>query len=289
MTPYTRSALLLASILVLASCVDERGNPLNPSSPKDPAPAVLAIAPDSIGTTVGNSVQFAAMNMDSVVYAAWAVESGVGTISQTGLFTAPASLTRASARTRIVLWDKRDTTRRAWAIVDIDDPNYTPPVDTTICFTRDVLPLINSNCAMAGCHDGSDREARSLKTYSEILSYVSRKNGVYTPERSKLYTSLLGGEEPMPRDRDPLTAAQILVIKRWINQGAKNTDCAESTCDTSAVVYADVQKIMTLNCTGGCHSGKAPSGGIDLTQESVVRAQVTVGTLIATIEHQPGE
>lgn len=273
----------------LASCVNDRGNPWLPTNPGTPPPAALAISPDSTGITVGTTVQFTVQNMDTASYAQWGIESGVGTISGSGLFTAPSALVKPSVRTRIVVWDRRDTTKRAWAIVDLTDPNFVPPVDTTICFTRDIMPLIRSNCAMSGCHDGNDGEARSLLTYGDIQVYLRKVNGKYVPERSKLYTVLsASGEDRMPRNAAPLTDAQQKLIRSWINQGAVENDCPEATCDTSAVTYADVAKILTTNCTGGCHSGVAPSGGIDLTQESVVKIQVTVGTLIATIEQQPG-
>ncbi|CAN5503474.1 hypothetical protein BH10BAC6_BH10BAC6_02760 [soil metagenome] len=278
----------LATLLTLTSCVDERGNPINPSNPNPPSSA-MAVVPDSIGMEVGGTFQFSTKNIDAV-NVAWAMESGLGSISETGLYTAPASLKSASARARILAMDKRDSTKRAWGIVDLRDPTWGPPVDTNVCFTRDIMPLVLSNCSMAGCHDGTGDEARSLLNYTDIKTYVRNgSNGQPAASKSKLYTVLLpGASEPMPRDRAPLSAAQIALIKKWIDQGAKNTSCVELTCDTTSVTYADIDKIMTTNCTGGCHSGVAPSGGIDLTMESIVRLQVTVGNLIATVEQQPG-
>jgi hypothetical protein len=281
--------IALAALLVLTSCVDERGNPINPSNPTPPSTA-LAVVPDSIGLDVGQTFQFSAKNIEAV-NVAWAMESGPGSISETGTYTAPTSLTTATARARILAMDKRDSTKRAWGIIDLRDPNIGPPVDTNVCFTRDIMPMILSNCSMSGCHDGtSDEEARSLLNYTEIKTYVRNgANGQPSAAKSKLYTVLLpGAEEPMPRDRDPLSATQIALIKKWIDQGAKNTDCVETTCDTSAVTYADIDKIMTTNCTGGCHSGTRPSGNIDLTTEAGARAQVLNGKLIPSIEQRAG-
>jgi len=282
----TTLALTLAALFILQSCVDERGNPINPSNPPSTA---LAVVPDSIGLEVGNTFQFTAKNIDAV-NVKWAMESGEGTISDNGEYTSPTALRTATARARIIAMDKRDTTKRAWGIIDLRDPRFGPPVDTNVCFTRDIMPLIRSNCSMAGCHDGTDDEARSLLNYTEIKTYVRNgTNGQPSASRSKLYTSLLpGAEEPMPRDRAPLSAAQIALIKKWIDQGAKNTDCAETTCDTTAVTYADIDKIMTTNCTGGCHSGARPSGNIDLTTEAGTRAQVLNGKLVPSVEHFPG-
>lgn len=278
--------IVLAALLTLTSCVDERGNPINPSNPN---PTTMAVVPDSIGMDVGGTFQFAAKNIDAA-NVAWAMESGLGSISENGLYTAPTSLTSASDRARILAMDRRDSTKRAWGIIDLRDPRWGPPVDTNVCFTRDIMPLVLSNCAMAGCHDGTDGEARSLLNYTDIKTYVRNgTNGQPSAAKSKLYTTLLpGAEEPMPRDRAPLSATQIALIKKWIDQGAKNVDCAETTCDTTAVTYADIDKIMTTNCTGGCHSGARPSGNIDLTTEAGARAQVLNGKLIPSVEHSTG-
>jgi len=278
----------LATLLTLTSCVDERGNPINPSNPNPPSTA-MAVVPDSIGMEVGGTFQFSTKNID-VANVEWAMESGLGSISETGLYTAPASLKSASDRARILAVDRRDSTKRAWGIIDLRDPAWGPPVDTNVCFTRDIMPLILSSCSMSGCHDGTGDEARSLLNYTEIKTYVRNgTNGQPSAAKSKLYTVLLpGAEEPMPRDRAPLSATQIGLIKKWIDQGAKNTDCVETTCDTTAVTYADIERIMTTNCTGGCHSGAHPSGNIDLTTEAGARAQVLSGKLLPSIEQRPG-
>ena len=41
-------------------------------------------------------------------------------------------------------------------------------------------------------------------------------------EHSLIVRRLLGldGEDQMPKDKDPLSAAQIALIRRWIDQGA---------------------------------------------------------------------
>ncbi len=174
-----------------------------------------------------------------------------------------------------------------------DDTTDPGPVDTTVCFTRDVLPILVSNCTMAECHD-ADRPEEEIN----LTSYTSIMNGRKTivkagnPSDSKLYESLVDGdsEERMPPPPRSLTQAQIDVIARWIREGARNRDCSADSvaCDTTNVLYtSQVAPIITLHCTG-CHGGNAPEAGIDLTQRSTVETYARNGMLVGTISHSSG-
>ena len=164
--------------------------------------------------------------------------------------------------------------------------------DTTVCFTRDVLPILISNCTMAECHDADKpKEGINLTSYASIMG---RKSLVVagSPSHSSLYESLVTDEsdERMPPPPRSLTNAQIALIERWIKEGAKDRDCSgdNSGCNTSNVTYtATIAPIMTSWCNG-CHSGTSPSAGIDLTVRSNVEAQARTGFLIGTITHASG-
>jgi hypothetical protein len=61
-----------------------------------------------------------------------------------------------------------------------------------------------------------------------------------------------------------------------------------STCDTAAVTYRiSIMPILGANCNT-CHGGTLPAYGIDLTNYTVVKAQVDNGKLWGTISHAPG-
>jgi len=57
-----------------------------------------------------------------------------------------------------------------------------------VCYQTEIAPLINSNCAKSGCHDGSDEEAPLLTSYNDIMNYV--KPG--KPSKSKLVEVITG-------------------------------------------------------------------------------------------------
>lgn len=157
-----------------------------------------------------------------------------------------------------------------------------------VCFEKDVLPVFISNCTQSGCHNSIDREEGiELTSYASIVS-----NGV-TPgnyKTSKLYQVLIAvGEELMPqKPYNRLTAEQIGTIALWIDQGAKNTTCASTTCDVSKVTYAKtVKPIMDRSCNG-CHAGSAPSGNIDLSNYIGVKKYALDGSLFGSINHDAG-
>lgn len=97
----------------------------------------------------------------------------------------------------------------------VHDPSL--PDSPLVSFNDQVRPVIVSNCATAGCHDG-DREFR-LATYDEMARRVTAGQ----PQKSKIYSVItkLTGEEAMP-PAGPLSDDQIRLIYVWIQQGAKN-------------------------------------------------------------------
>ncbi len=156
------------------------------------------------------------------------------------------------------------------------DPN-------TVYFVNDVQPVINSNCAYAGCHDVvSHKEGVDLSSYDKIISTGGVKAG--NPNGSELYEKISEGEMP---PSGPLAAAQQQLIYDWIKQGAKNNKCV-SACDTSNVKFSTtVKPIIDNNCMG-CHSGSSPAGGIALTNYSQIKTVAANGRLLGSIEHAPG-
>lgn len=138
----------------------------------------------------------------------------------------------------------------------------------TVCFTRDILPIINSNCAQSGCHDAiSHKDNLNLTTYSGIMKAV--KAG--SPSTSSLYRQISNNQMPQyPYSR--LSDTMKTLINLWITQGAKNTTCTTTNCDTVNVTYeGTIKPIITFNCMG-CHGGASPDGGVDLTNDEVVDA-----------------
>ncbi len=243
----------------------------------------ILLTPLTVSLQVGKTQPFTAtVTGSSNTAVTWALISGPGSISSTGLYTTPASITGTSAVAVIKATAAANVLVSAQATITI-----LPPPDTTPCFTRDIQPIINSNCTMAGCHVSGGGEARDLTTYNGIMSYVRAG----TATSSKLYTVLsASGENFMPRGKASLTAAQKSLIARWINAGAKNTACPVDTsggCDTSTVLYSGFVAPTLQNYCLGCHSGTNPSGGINLATYSGVQTVALNGQLVGSLNGTP--
>jgi hypothetical protein len=160
------------------------------------------------------------------------------------------------------------------------------PDTQAVCFQDQILPVINSNCAVSGCHDASSEE--SLNNYNNIMKFITPGK----PNQSKIYklitTTSVFSEFMPPSPSNPLTQDQIDAISIWILQGAENNTCPEPPCDTSNVSFSGfVFPIIQDNCYG-CHSGSNPEGGIFLTNYDQVKTQGTIpegstGSLLGSI------
>ncbi len=156
----------------------------------------------------------------------------------------------------------------------------------TVYFYNSIGPLIITSCAsMKGCHNGNSGEASSLTTYSNIMRYVSAGN----PGSSRLYNVLSsGGEGIMPRPPyAPFTTTQKALVYKWIQQGAKNNGCFDTSCDTTAVTYSgSIAPIFATNCIV-CHSASS-SSTTKLDSYTGVKAAVTAGRILGAIQHLTG-
>lgn len=170
-----------------------------------------------------------------------------------------------------------------------------PPVDggtqtcstDTVYFQNKVLPLINSSCAMAGCHDAiSHEDGVNLSSYAKILATGGVKPG--NPAGSKLYTVLnkSGNDRMPPPPAAGFTQAQKDIIYKWILQGAKNNSCND--CDTTSFTYsAAIAPMMNTFCKG-CHNPSSLGGGIDVSTYNAVKTIAANGKLVGSIAHTAG-
>jgi hypothetical protein len=147
----------------------------------------------------------------------------------------------------------------------------------TVYFVNEILPMITSNCAQAGCHDNITKaEGIVLNSYASIRSQVKPGKAI----DSKLYKEIINGNMP---PAGSMTQDQMDKIKKWINQGAKNNFC-NSGCDTTMFTYSgSITKIINTNCIA-CHQ----SGTVLLNSYSSVKALVDNGRLLGAIKHQSG-
>jgi len=171
-----------------------------------------------------------------------------------------------------------DTTGNSGRICDPD----------TVYFEQDILPLLVSSCAMSGCHDAaSAQDGVVLTDYMKIIQTGDVKPG--NPNNSDLYDVLIetNPNKIMPPPPASLTAAQVQLVKKWIQQGAKNNSCV-SGCDTTLFTFSGTIKPMMQTFCVGCHSGASPSGYIQLDTHSGVVAACSNNRLIGAVKHQAG-
>jgi mono/diheme cytochrome c family protein len=162
------------------------------------------------------------------------------------------------------------------------DTTSQPPeyVNPRACFSRDILPVLISSCAMTGCHDAiTHKEGYIFAGYTTTLKAVTPGN----PAASKLYqviTTTDGEERMPPAPMSRLTSAQIDSIAAWIRYGALDEFCGE-TCDTvNPVIFSGtIWPVIKTYCTG-CHSGTAPGGGVRLESYANVSAIAASGMLM---------
>ena len=109
-----------------------------------------------------------------------------------------------------------------------------------VSFKYEVLPIIVSNCAFEGCHDATTAAyGIVLETYDGIIKEVKPGD----PKDSELYEAIvdMGDDIMPPPPYDPLSEANISLIRRWIEQGAKETSCGDG-CIPHAASFS--QNIM---------------------------------------------
>jgi hypothetical protein len=179
--------------------------------------------------------------------------------------------------------------------IQVEDPVKEDPVSSdcdpeVIYFEKDVLPILQSNCALSGCHDNLSKEdGFDFSTYESTIRKGIKPGD---PEDSELFDviTLNSNDEDImpPSNMEPLTDQQIQVIETWILQGALDLTCNEGNCDITNVTFsATVFPIIENKCKG-CHNGSNAKGNVSLTNYTEVAETANNGSLLGTIRVLPG-
>ena len=126
-----------------------------------------------------------------------------------------------------------ETGPRVPPVVVSAEPSPGPTVPTAFAaasgrvdFVRDVRPILEQTCVE--CH-GADKVKARLRMDSIAALQQGGKSGPLVvpgdPETSLMMRRVLGldDEDQMPLDNDPLTPAQLEILRRWIAEGAHYT------------------------------------------------------------------
>lgn len=151
-----------------------------------------------------------------------------------------------------------------------------------ICFERDVLPVFQTSCGISGCHDASSG-GYDFTNYSGILSALEPGN----PDKSAVYKSIteIWSNEMMPPSQ-PLSIENRILIRIWIEQGARNIECPDTSgTDTipdppdtipeikqRACFERDILPIFISSCgISGCHDATTAEEDLVLTSYNGIR------------------
>ncbi|MFM7773489.1 MAG: c-type cytochrome [Candidatus Kapaibacterium sp.] len=159
------------------------------------------------------------------------------------------------------------------------EPSLRPMADP-LCFQRDILPILNSNCAMSGCHNAASKASGiDVTSYAGASRIVRAGNATGSPMIREMNAGAMP-ESPWLRVPDSLKNRLIA----WISAGAANTTCAPApTCDTSDVQYLrDIKPILQLNCVG-CHQTSRAGGGLHLDNDE--NNDLLKETIYKTVSH----
>jgi uncharacterized membrane protein len=150
----------------------------------------------------------------------------------------------------------------------------TTTASDTVCFNSDVLPLYVSYCGSSGCHNvASHKEGVVLTDYGYIMNGIKAMNTT-----GSSYYRIIGNGMP-PSGSPQMTATNIATIKKWIDQGALNTNCT-NVCDTTTYTYTNaIQTILANNC-GGCHGSQPGSANVYLGTYASAKAYVSANTVL---------
>ena len=155
----------------------------------------------------------------------------------------------------------------------------------TVYFVNSILPIIQSNCAMSGCHGkGSAQDGVELSNYNNIISTGDITAG--SPNNSDFFEAIIESDVKKmmpPPPNSKLNSKQIDLIRKWIEQGAKNNEC-KSGCDSSQFNYsANIAPIIQTNCIG-CHN----TNNVKIGNYAQLKSQVDNGKFWGVINHKQG-
>jgi hypothetical protein len=95
-------------------------------------------------------------------------------------------------------------------------------IKTAVSFSKDIIPIFSTNCALSGCHvtGGHVPNLEPANAYQSLITGGYVKAG--DPDNSVIMLWLTGKKSPaMPLGKGPQQDI-IAEVYAWIDQGAKN-------------------------------------------------------------------
>jgi uncharacterized membrane protein len=153
-----------------------------------------------------------------------------------------------------------------------------------VCYDTEIAPIFLTKCA--GCHDqNKSRGGIGLYDYNSILKTVTP----YNAQKSKSYLSITGkGFAQLMPPGGALSENDRILIRVWIDQGAKNTVCYIPPDDKTSnggipvtksgdpvCFKRDILPVLLSSCgTTGCHDQNSRKEGYVITSYASVMANM---------------
>ncbi len=138
------------------------------------------------------------------------------------------------------------STRRFFSVIALLFSAAIFAADGEISFSRDVVPVLKHNCQ--ACHyPGKTKGNLDVTSYDALL-----KGGKHGPgfkpgdPKSLLLENIKGAEPKMPEDGDPLPAAEVAIIEKWILSGGKNDTPEAGSVAVEAAVYKTAPVVTAM-------------------------------------------
>ena len=219
---YQAPALLTSryqvAIITLTSSEDANRSVNDTISIVSAPKTAFSSSPDSVTLLTNAIQQFSVDTITSTPPLRWEIVSGSGSISDSGLYTAPSSIPLDGVQTVIRAISLSDSTVFSQSTITLLNSS-----DSMLCFTRDILPIVSANCGISGCHDAATHASGyDFTTYDGSIGSIRRGNA----QSSRLFTEItqFNVNTRMPPPPQPaLGPSQVLKIGEWINEGG--TDC----------------------------------------------------------------
>jgi YVTN family beta-propeller protein len=115
-----------------------------------------------------------------------------------------------------------------------------------VTFADNIQPFLSRNCTTSSCHNSTDRASGlSVASYEELAAGSDYGTMVipFAAERSHMVEHITGETEPrMPPTGPPLPDDAVRMVKRWIDDGARDA--------MGTVMYSDVSSKAFVACQG---------------------------------------
>ena len=99
----------------------------------------------------------------------------------------------------------------------IDTTNMNPCDSNLVYFSRDVLPILQSNCAFSGCHDAATAtEGIILESYDQIFQTTDIEAFDLSSDLYEVIVESDPDKRMPPPPNAPLSSSQVQLIAKWI-------------------------------------------------------------------------